>query len=291
MNLDITRLHHTGHLVTDLTAGADRYRRLGFSVPAPVFPGIESEDEPLRVIGAGNTRIAFPHNFIELIGLAGDRLPADATIAPLSLTPQAKAAIEHTTRRLTDELATGQGMRVLAWQAADADAVAARLTDTGVPHSGVIRLERPGPDGEPVAVGYLELDADGTSEGRLAIAEGNPAEVTTHPNGAIRLSEAVTCAEPTAPVVERYRRYLDRAAPDGVFELAETSVWIATGDQIARRFDGYRPPPGFVGHLVAVTDLTETLDYLRANAIPVRHAATGEVFTEVDGCLVGFTRS
>ncbi|MFD0556590.1 glyoxalase-like protein [Stackebrandtia endophytica] len=289
MAFDIIRLHHTGHLVTDLTDTTDGYRRLGFSVPAATFPGLRAEDGRLRAIGAGNTRIAFDDNFIELVGLAGDRLPDDASITPLSLTPQSEAAIVDTTKRLEAELRDGEGVRILAWHAADLDTVAARLSRTDIPHSGVIRLERPGPDGATIPVGYLELDANGTPEGRLVVAEGTPAEATTHPNGAVRLTEAVLCVSSTT-VVDRYRRYLDRDTDNGVFDLGDTRLWTATADDIARRFDGHRPAPGFVGHLVAVDDLARTLDHLCDNDIPIRYTDTEDVFTEMDGCLIGFTQ-
>jgi catechol 2,3-dioxygenase-like lactoylglutathione lyase family enzyme len=58
MDHDISGLHHVGHLVHDMEAALDRYRRLGFTLPGPAYPVL---GEPF---GTGNTHAYFPGDFV-----------------------------------------------------------------------------------------------------------------------------------------------------------------------------------------------------------------------------------
>lgn len=291
MTNDITGIHHAGHLVTNLRTTAEHYRRLGFEVPHPTFPAIPSPGQPLRPVGPGNTRISFTHDFVELVGLAGDDLP-DSVIAPLSppagTEKEVRAAIEQTANRLATVLRDGERITILAWQTPDADLVAARFDRDGVPHDAVVRLRRPGPDG-PIDVGYIEVDTapGATPEGRLTVAEGPPAEGgARHPNGASGIAEVLLAGD--TATLDRYRRYLDRAPADGAFELGRARLTIAGTDELRDRFN-VSVGTGFVGYVLAVGDIDRTANLLRDRAVPAWRAKSGELVTEVAGAIVGFT--
>jgi hypothetical protein len=304
---DIGYLHHVGHVVRDIGAATELYRRMGFVLPQASFPALPpAPGEPLRAFGAGNTHVTLGRNFVELVAIADDP-PDDSTLVPLQAPPAAveriTAGITATAARLAAALARFEGVHVLAFQSPDVDAVAARLTATAVPHEGVQRLHRPAAGGgDPVPIGYLELDPD-APEGRLAVAEDlADAERPEHPNGALDLVESILCVPDAelADHVHRYERYLaGRAEGDGpvrTFELDGARVTLVAASGIDGVLPGERPPvlPAFAGYVLTVRGLDEARAFLADAGFPLRETPAGEVFVPASvalGAAVGFRQA
>lgn len=312
----ITGLHHVGLVVRDIAAARARFRNLGFHVPPATFPALPPHPGAApRAFGAGNTHASLRNGFVELATvLDPDGRPDDEVrLRPLDVPDAALApltgAIAETAARLRAALDRSEGMHILAFGTADADATAGALDAAGVRHGGVHRLLRPvetrnGTRMEPVA--YLELDDPArTPEGRLAVAEDLPdprsaGRADEHPNGARALAEVLLCVPDAelADHADRYRRYLGRPArhdgPARVFDLATGSrVVVAPASGLASVLPGERPParPAFVACTVAVGDLDVTAAHLEQAGVPyTRHAGDRLVVPAAAalGCAVVF---
>ncbi|RKS07984.1 glyoxalase-like protein [Nocardiopsis sp. Huas11] len=283
-------LHHVGHLVRDLGTVADLYRRMGFTVPTPVFPALApAPGEPPRPVGAGNTRLRFANAFLELVGVVTGEGPGSGVdIAPLEVPDHARAGVfaaaTGTARRLAERLETGEGLHVLVWATADADGEARRLDRLGIEHGGVQRLRRPG-GGGGVPVGYLEVDPN-APEARLAAAEPTPGRsADTHSNGAVALAGVVMSVPPggLARTEERYERYLDRTARTRgaarVFDLGRSELALVEEAPAAPPGSGPRRPsprrPALTSVTVTVADQDALATRLADQGIPARTTEDG----------------
>ncbi|MFD8012550.1 VOC family protein [Streptomyces sp. NPDC058955] len=295
---DITRLHHVGHVVSDMTRAMALYRRLGFHVPPPSVPALAPrEGAAPEPFGAANTHADLSRSFIELVtpvkpgNAAG--LPPDARIVPLQAPPEKlpllMSRIEETSAQVSGWCARFEGIHILMFSAPDVDGTAARLTAAGVGHGGVNTVGRPveTPDGirtEPVR--YLEID--GTPEGRVGVvAELDSAFQHTrqldHPNGAQDLVEAVLCVpDGELPLVrERYERYLGRPIS------AVGPVTLVTKAELSDLLPGEEPPalPALVAGTVAVSDISRARALLAENGLPVRETGRGELFVPAEAAF------
>jgi catechol 2,3-dioxygenase-like lactoylglutathione lyase family enzyme len=299
----VSGIQHVGHVVRDIEAAIALYRRMGFLVPPPSFPALAPHPgEPLRAFGTGNTHISFRRTFVELVTAVDDRrgraVGADANLVPLQapadVFDRLTESITHTATRMSEALARFEGLHILVFGTANADASIARLAAEGVAHGAVNRLQRPALAGEatkPVSIGYVEIDSDpGLSpEGRLALAEDGPADSgplmgrQSHPNGAIELIESVLCV-PDADLedyVRRYARYLQRPGrsdrPLHVFDLGSSRVLIVPDSALGSVLPGEVPPalPAFVGYGLAVHDLPATQDLWERADFPVQTSPLG----------------
>jgi catechol 2,3-dioxygenase-like lactoylglutathione lyase family enzyme len=308
MSQDIDGLHHIGHLVRDLPAAVDTYRRLGFTVPPPTYPAVPAgPGRPPRTLGAANAHVRLGRSFIELVSIPDEQqpIPAGALVVPVNA-PEAKlsalvAAVRDTVASLAARLDRFEGMHILMFDAPDLDRAAARLDLARVGHGGVHTAQRPveTPGGirtEPVR--YLEIAGD-PPEGRIGVAENAPAvtfQPPVHANGATALIDCLLCVPDDAlpDVQRRYEHYLGRPAePSGPalrFTLATATVTIAAASALPELLPGEPPPPAppaFAGCTVTVDDLARTEHHLQTAAVPhTRHrpgtltvpaAATGGV--------------
>lgn len=303
-------LHHVGLVVDDMAGSIALYRRLGFLPSPPAYPALPSRDgASLRPVGAGNTHVTFPHNFVELTAIADtDEVGDDVRLVPLQAPADVLArlteSIEHTTTRLRSALARFQGLHILAFRTPDADATAAHLSANGVLHGGVNRLRRPVETEEgtqSVPVGYIEVDeAPGLApEGRLAFAENLPPEALRmqrymdHPNGAVGLAASILCvpAAELAGYQRRYETYLGRPArAEGrtrVFDLDDCRLVLLTEAELDAFLPGERAPavPSFVAYAVTVRDTAATRSFLEGNGFPVERTRAGDPFVPATAAL------
>ncbi|GAA4972319.1 catechol 2,3-dioxygenase-like lactoylglutathione lyase family enzyme [Nonomuraea thailandensis] len=227
MGDDVNGLHHVGHIVRDLDQAMERYRRLGFTVPAPACPVLPRvAGGPAEPFGVANTHVYFPGNFVELVAVLPETGPAPGAVRPIPLRvpgdrlPGLVAAIRATAGNIASFLRRFEGLHIMIADTPDLDRVAARLTAAGVRHGGVHTVQRPvetsaGTRMEPAR--YLEISDPGlpegrVPEGRIGFAENTAAGPhddpprTGHPNGATGLVECVLCA-PDAATPELRRRY------------------------------------------------------------------------------------
>ncbi|MFI7120765.1 VOC family protein [Amycolatopsis sp. NPDC049868] len=305
--MEITRLHHVGHVVRDLPAALDLYRRLGFAVPAPAYPAMPpregAEPEPF---GAANTHADFAYDFLELATVvpADGRAPAGARIVPLQAPPDVLPTllerIHATAAKLTECLNRFEGLHILMFSSADIDATAARLTTAEVRHGGVNTVRRPAGAGIET-VRYLEIEGEGpgvAAEGRVGVvADLDPAIQATrridHPNGAVGLVDATICTPDTEldAVRARYERYLSRtprtAGPALVFQLGDASLTLVPASGLDTLFPGERPPasPALVACTVAVHDLDATKNLVQDGGFALHRTPRGDVFVPASAAL------
>lgn len=320
MALEITRLHHVGHVVRDMTDALDLYRRLGFVVPAPRYPAMPPREgvEP-EPFGAANTHADFARDFLELVtvvqadGHAGGRMPADARLVPLQAPPDVLPTllerINATSANLAECLERFEGLHILMFSSADIDATAARLSTAGVRHGGVNTLQRPA-GAEVETVRYLEIDGVRSgveAEGRVGIvADLDPRiqaiRLSKHPNGAVGLVDVTLCTTDTEldAIQARYERYLDRTprteGPARVFDLDGTTLTLVPASGLATLFPGQQPPtlPALVACTVAVHDLTATKNLLQDNEVPLQQTPLGDIFvpaTATLGAIMAFRQA
>ncbi|MFI7450343.1 VOC family protein [Nonomuraea sp. NPDC049714] len=293
-------LHHIGHLVHDMSEAIERYRRLGFLLPAPAYPVMPpSPGAAPEPFGLANTHAYFPRDFIELVTVAGgSRMPDDARPIPLNVPddrlPTIVEAVRATAATLTASLRRFQGVHILMFDAPDLDAAVVRLDAGGVRHGGVHAVRRPietadGTRMEPVR--YLEFGTEGrVPEGRVGLAENPQPEAldgqrhTDHPNGAVGLAGCLLCVADAdlAETEKRYAAYLGRSArqdgPARTFDGA--GITLAPASALADLLPGERPPgiPGFAAYTVTVRDLPAAERMLRGNGVPLGRSASGDPF-------------
>ncbi|WOX20049.1 VOC family protein [Streptomyces solicathayae] len=295
---DIARLHHVGHVVSDMTQAMTLYRRLGFHVPPPSVPALAPrEGAAPEPFGAANTHAELSRSFVELVTpvqpgtMAG--LPPDARIVPLQAPPEklplVQSRIETASAQLGGWRDRFEGLHILMFSSPDVDGTGNRLSAAGVGHGGVNTVGRPveTPDGvrtEPVR--YLEID--GAPEGRVGVVadldpEFQHARHLDHPNGARDLVEAVLCVpDGQLPLFrQRYERYLGRPIS------AEGPVTLLTEADLPGLLPGEDPraAPALVAFTVAVPDIARVRALLSENGLPVRETARGELFVPADATL------
>ncbi|GAA2416193.1 VOC family protein [Nonomuraea africana] len=310
MGDDINGLHHVGHIVRDMDQAMERYRQLGFAVPAPAYPVLPAVGGgPAEPFGVANTHVHFPGNFVELVTVIDDtgRMPGEARPIPLQVPddklPGLMAAIRATAANITSFLQRFQGVHIMIADTPDIDSVAARLTAVGVSHGGVHNIQRPvetstGTRMEPAR--YLEisdpqLPPGRVPEGRIGFAENTPVEApqdqrhTDHPNGATGLVECVLCVADTAlPELEqRYSTYFGQARDGKVTRFDRASVTVVAASALADLLPGERPAPlpAFVAYAVSVRDIAATERLLRDNDVPVTRTGPEEMFVPADAAL------
>ena len=308
----VSHLHHVGHVVRNIESAIALYHRMGFSVPPPSFPALAPRPGgPVRAFGVGNTHVSFSNNFVELVTVVDDNrggvVGADATLVPLQAPPEVLERltedIVQTARRISQAVERFEGLHILVFGTADADATAARLAADGVVHGPVTRVQRPvETEAEPkqVSIGFAEIDSQpGLSpEGRLAIAEDRPMNAAPpatpkHPNGTVELVESVLCVPDDAlsDYERRYSRYLQRLArgdgPLRIFDLDNSSVMIVPNSALGSVLPGEVPPelPAFVAYGLAVQNPSATRRYLERAEFPVRTSPLGGIFVPASAAL------
>jgi Glyoxalase-like domain len=285
---------------------------MGFVVPPPSFPALASRPgEPARPFGAGNTHVSFRNSFVELVTVIdnhqGGGVGADATLVPLQAPPEVlerlTEEIAQTAGRISQALDRFEGLHILVFGTADADATVVRLEAEGVARGPVNRLTRPVVTGtvtKHVSIGFVEIDSepDLSPEGRLALAEDGPVNsaplaARDHSNGAVELVGSVLCVEDGAlsDYERRYTRYLQRparrAGPLRIFDLDNSGVMIIPNSAIESVLPGEVPPelPAFVAYGLAVQEPAATRAVLERAEFPVRRSPWGGIFVPASAAL------
>lgn len=286
-------IHHTGHIVRDMNAALDVYRRLGFDCGTPAYAtGSPGQGQPPRPVGVANTHIAFEDNFIELLTIVREDapLPDGAELVPIHAAPEVLPRIldsmNRTVSRLRDRLTLFQGLHILVLGSEDVAASAAHLDRANVCHGGANVIQRrlstvSGPVMTPVK--FLEIDGEPVPEGRLGMAENPPPEIArnqlhlSHPNGAFALAEVILCVpeEELNRHVSRYRRYLGLAPTEEngrrTFELHHGRITLISTSTLELELPGERAPAShaLVAFVAAVRNLSQTRALLEAAGFSV----------------------
>ena len=302
MSTEIKNIHHAGHIVTDMSAALELYRKLGFAYLTPTYPLIaEKEGEAPKPLGVANTHITFLRNFVEIATVVkdGGQVPDDAKLVPIQVPPAALPRVLENIKRTVDTvsscLARFEGTHILCFYSPDVEASAARFHKSGIGNSGVNSVMRQVETTDGVKIlplKVLEIDGEDVPEGRLAIADIPPLEILQtqthmdHPNGAIELVEVILCVDDSEidDFTNRYQRYLGcDAQTDGakrIFDLESAQITIVPGSQLANILPGEVAIalPGFIGYVVEVRDISATRKYIEKNGFPVKETSVGDIF-------------
>lgn len=309
MNTEIKHIHHAGHVVTDMSAALELYRKLGFVCLTPAYPLMaEKEGEEPKPLGVANTHITFLRNFVEIATVVkeGARIPEDAKMVPIQVPTAALPLVLQNIKRTVDTvsscLARFEGTHILCFYSPDVEASEARFDKNGTGHSGVNQVQRPIETTEGVKVlplKVLEIDGEDVPEGRLAIADIPPLETLQaqthmdHPNGAIELVEVILCAADTEidDFTKRYQRYLgcdvkvDGAAR--IFDMENARITIVPESHLNRILQGevVANLPAFAGYVVEVRDISMTRKYIESNRFQVKETPQGDIFVPASTAL------
>lgn len=302
MSIEITCLHHVGHVVRDLGACIEMYRRLGFSVGAascPVVPMTPGKAPTL--FGVANAHVEFAGNFVELVTVVSDhvRLPADVALTPVRVPeaalPSVLDALRRTIGKLVEALARFEGLHILVLGTSDIAKSVASFDAADVRHGGVSTVAREVTTAQgikTVPIRSLEIDREPVPEGRLAVVEVPSPDslrarsAPVHPNGATALIEAILCVAPTEldAFEARYARYLGRHAQHTncarIFQLDGAVITIISPLGLALMLPGEQPVslPAFAAYAVSVQCLDEVKAQLSSSGLPALASSTGDVF-------------
>jgi len=184
-------------------------------------------------------------------------------------------------RGFPERLDRYEGLHIVAFECADADATAAELRDRGVALDGVGRLERriDTPDGDGLArFSLVRLRPEETPECHLNILRHHTPELLwqqrylDHPNGAESLLGTTLCVEDPAAIAGRYARFLGVApAADGSrhrFELPRGRFDIVAPDDLRADTGQTAPVLPFVANMTLGSgDLSRTRDWLLGQGV------------------------
>jgi len=265
------RLDHTGTMVRDLAAGAERWRRLGFTL-APKSPqmGFVRPGGPMEPWATANHCAMFRQGYLELIGIH----------KPEAFNPWAK---------FMDRF---EGTHICAFRCDDADAAYAVLKDRAPGLDPPVQRRRDAPFGEGTREfrfrNIFSRD-DKFPEGRFIVIEHQTPEVIwqealmEHANGAVALTEVMFCADDMAATAGRLAGILGSApVPAGTgtlhFTMPEGArVTVHDAAAFRTRFPGAEPPPRpcMAGVTVAFADVEAAARLMSGNGVAVRPGPAG----------------
>lgn len=264
MSLD---LDHVGIAVDDLDAAAAQFRRLGFRLTDRGFhtlpPPAPGATRPL--VGTGNHCAMLGRGYVELIGIT------DAAYRG----------------RLRAALARYQGVHIVAFGTADAQAAARDLRAAGIAAGGPAILERPVEGegrGELARFAIVDWPADLLPDCYFFIIQHLTRAVLwrhplpEHPNGAASLEGITVAAADPADFATRLGQLLS-VKPEGsavapVLRLAPGRVAVVDAAWVARTFGAPAPSLPYVAAVTLATgDLARTAACLSRHGIEMERGA------------------
>jgi hypothetical protein len=259
-------LDHVAHAVRDLDAGAELYRRMGFTV------------------GARNRHPWGTHNHI--VQLAGFFIEILTMAEPEKLGGDAMSLLFGDFHRIF--LQTHEGLSFLVLESADANADAARFAASGIARSGAVQFRREGkrPDGTPVTVAFSLAFAQAADAGaEFAVCQQhfpenfwNP-QFQTHANGVTGIGGVVLVGDDPDARAAFLRAYSGKrdliVQQDRVSaQTARGRIDIVTPEMFAREFGVDPAGPTGMLRLAALRFVTRDLaaagDSLKAGGVAAR---------------------
>ncbi|MSO76016.1 MAG: VOC family protein [Alphaproteobacteria bacterium] len=267
-------LDHTGSMVRDLAAGADRWRRLGFQL-APRSPqmGTLKPGEPMQPWATANHVAMFRAGYLELIGIH----------EPTRFNPW---------RHFMDRY---EGIHIVALRCADADAAWAVLQARAPGLSPPIDRRRDAPyRGGTREMRFRNIFSrdEHYPEARFIVIEHQTPELLwqpelmVHANGAVALSEVVFVAADPAAMRQRIEAILGGPQP-----LGGGRVSVLDPARFQARYAGATPPPlpCAAAQVVAVEDLDAARRLLAGNGVALTTLAAGSLMVpaaETNGAVL-----
>ncbi len=251
-------LDHVAVVVADLERGRAAFARLGFRLtPRSSHRGPVPPDGAVADWGSGNHCAMFRQGYFEVLGITD----------PGGYKP-------HLDRRL----ARHEGLHLIAFGTADAQAEVAALRARGVAIEAPVSLGRDVPYGAGTRPGSFliaSFDPDAFPEADFIVIEQETRAVLwqpalmDHPNGTVALDRAVVASADPAATIARLRPLLG-AGRAGRFDLSAGVLEVIGAEEIAGRLPGCAPPealPCGVAVRFAVADLDATRGYFRAAGV------------------------
>ncbi|PXX57368.1 glyoxalase-like protein [Nocardia tenerifensis] len=250
----IDAIHHTGILTRDLDGIAARYTDFGFTLsPRSRHQLSAGPGEPLVESSTANQCALFGGSYIELLGVVSETAP-DPWHA----------------RAMADQY---EGLRILNLETDDADAAQRRLTEAGLPASGVLELERDVDTEEGVRTmraRTVHIDPRTTREALLGVSQHMTREYVhqprylTHRNGARGITAVLIVAadDEFDAIVDRYRRIVEvnpeRVNPRTVLKLPTAQLEFLRASEVEEFLPGEpAPAPSYLAAMtIAVDDIT-----------------------------------
>jgi hypothetical protein len=240
-----TTLDHVGIAGRDLAGLAAIYEGLGFTLSPFAQHHAPGPDGVVRPIGTGNRCAMLRKGYLELIAVVDPALPSNT---------------------LDRFLARYEGLHILAFGIADAEAELARLRGAGLAIPGIAWLERPVdmPEGVRTAR-FARLPLPDAPEGRVQLIRHLTPELLWQPglldhrNHAVSLDEAILAIADPAEVATRFSRLTGGAVTETegglLVTMPEGRLRLLTGEAATRRIPGLAVPClPFVAGLVIGTD-------------------------------------
>ncbi len=264
-------IDHLVLCVEDLDKAREAYARFGFTTtPRAIHP-----------FGTGNSLVQLQGNFLELLSI----------IYESKFAPPAPGQFSFGTFNKSF-LSAREGMSMLVFEGHDADGDQAEFASKGLHTYDAFHFQRKAtlPDGEEVTVAFsLAFVTDESMPEAVFFTCQQHApeyfwkpEFQRHPNGASLVTEAVMVAENPALLSGLFGALQGDdaiSAIDGGLQVATArgAVTVLSPDRFAARFDTTPPGPDsphFAAFRIAVADLGQTENLLRANEVAFRN--TGE---------------
>jgi hypothetical protein len=247
-------LDHVAHAVRDLDAGAELYRRMGFTVGA----------RNRHPWGTHNHIVQLPGFFIEILTVAE---PEKLEGGGMSL------LFGEFHRRF---LSIHEGLSFLVLESTDAEADAAHFAASGIAQSGTVEFRREGrrPDGSPVTVAFsLAFAQAADADCAFAVCQQhfpenfwNP-QFQRHDNGVTAIGGAVLVADDPAAHAAFMTSYAGADAMSGqdrvTLATARGRIDVVTPESFAREFGGAPAGPAGTLRLAALRFVTADLEAAR----------------------------
>jgi hypothetical protein len=290
---DIDHIDHSVLMTRDIYATADVYEALGFTLtPLSRHMGSAQPGGPKEPMGASNRCACFGRSYLEILGVFFDGSRDPWNVRPL--------------------VETHAGLRGLVLGTDDCELARARLSEEGLPVSGVLPLQREvaTPDGTATArFRSVHVSREATPEGEVLIGQQLTPELVhqrrylNHPNGATGLASmllVVADGELDAHVT-RWTRILGTASRSSgrthILELPEGAIEIVAHSHLDELLPGESAPllPILAAQTVTVTDLPAAQRLVESAGFTTRdrpHATTSGFFVpaaEAAGAAVVFT--
>lgn len=275
-------LDHVGAFVEDHRAAARQLRKLGFTLTRfarHVQAGADGAQQPS---GTGNQCVMFREGYLEILSATGEETP---------LAEQFRAA-----------LGRYEGLHLIAFAAADAEARHAALPARRFKPLPLVRLRRPIPipGGEALSrFDVVRLPPGAMPEGRIQIVTHHTPELVwrpnllIHANGAEALTGVVVCVDDPAEAAIRFSRFVDGEAT--FVDPARSELALQRGRVLFARASTMSEPfqrqPSVVPSIVAVAircrDLGRLAVFLDGAAIP--HGPSGDRLVIAPDHALGMT--
>ena len=262
-------LDHVAHAVRDLDAGAELYRRLGFTV------GVRNR----HPWGTHNHIVQLAGFFIEILTVAEpDKLAGDGM----------SVLFGEFHRRF---LGMHEGLSFLVLESANADADAAHFSASGIAQSGTVHFRREGqrPDGTPVTVAFsLAFAQAADADAAFAVCQQHFPEnfwnrdFQIHPNGVTAIGGVALVADDPpahAAFLQAYGGHaeIERGQDRIAARTARGRIDVMTPELFVREFGCEASGPAGTFRLAALrfvtADLAATGRVLASGGLsPLAHA-------------------